>query len=347
MTSKTHSKAMLKRSTSARRDRVLSRRSQFPRNSSLVTRLILRILRPSMFAPSITGRVGVNAQRRHAHQRFHWLLQRERSRALRRAVVPRLRDEGGFTLIELLVVVGIIALLFVLIAPAFTYMKSGSDFTNGVYGIQGVLENARTYAKANHTYVFVGFAEVDASADPSASPQNAGNGRVAVAVVASKDGTGQFNYATSGQGADWTLNYNNGANLIAVGKLQRYENLHFLVNFGSWPFSADHPNMGRSQPGTFYTLGIAPSSVTPFAWPLGSPQNSGQYQFNKVIYFDPRGIARIAYSTNANEIVQVMEIDLQPTHGTLVPPNPSNQEVGNQAAIQVAPMSGEVRVYRP
>src|SRR6185437_4717600 len=93
--------------------------------------------------------------------------------------------ESGFTLLELLIVIGIIALLLVLIAPAFTNLKSAGDVTSAVYGIEGLLENARTYAKANHTYVFVGFAEVDSSVDPSASQQVAGNGRVAVAVVAS------------------------------------------------------------------------------------------------------------------------------------------------------------------
>jgi prepilin-type N-terminal cleavage/methylation domain-containing protein len=260
----------------------------------------------------------------------------------------------GFTLLELLIVVGIIALLLVLIAPAFTTMKSGSDFTNGVYGIQGVLENARAYAKANRTYVFVGFAEVDSSVDPSVSPQVTTGatpyGRVAVATVASKDGTRQFAYATSGQGSDWTANYSNGANLTAIGKLQRYENLHFLVDFPSWtPTAHPNSNMARYQPtGPPYSLGnTASTSVTPFSWPLGSPLNSGQYQFNRVIYFDPTGTARIASSSNADAIAQVMEIDLQLTHGTLVPPVPTNQDVGNQAVIQIAPMSGEIRVYRP
>jgi type II secretory pathway pseudopilin PulG len=270
-------------------------------------------------------------------------------------------------LLELLVVIGIIGLLLVLIAPAFTYMKNGSDFTNAVYGIQDVLENARTYAKANNTYVFVGFAEVDSSVDSSASPQvttgSTPYGRIAVAVVASKDGTRHFNYTTSNQGNDWQTNYADstkpeyrGGHLVAVGKLQRYENSHFLVDFPSWPPS-EHPtsNMARNQPtgGTnIYSLGRPippnPSSVTPFTWPLGSPLDSGyQYRFDRVIYFDPTGIARIAYQTNANEVVQVMEIDLQPTHGTLVPSPPTNQDVGNQAAIQIAPMSGDVRVYRP
>jgi prepilin-type N-terminal cleavage/methylation domain-containing protein len=263
---------------------------------------------------------------------------------------------SAFTLIELLVVMAIIAILLALIAPAFTSMKSSGDFNNAVYGIQGLLENARTYAKANRTYVFVGFTEVNSSVDASASPQVAGVGRVAVAIVASKDGTRQFNYATSCQGSDWTANYSNGAQLVAIGKLQRYENLHFLVDFGSWAPSA-HPNskMARYQPpgGTnIYTLGSQtppnPPSVTPFTWPLGSPLDSGyQYRFDRVIYFDPTGIARIANRTNADEIAHVMEIDLQPTHGTIVPPNPTNQDVENHAVIQLGTTDGAVRVYRP
>ena len=262
------------------------------------------------------------------------------------------RERGSaFTLLELLIVVGIIVVLLVLMAPAFTNLKSSGDVTDAVYGIKGLLENARTYAKANHTYVFVGFAEVDASVSPSGSPQVAGNGRVAVAVVASKDGTRQFNYATSNQGSDWTANYSSGANLIAIGKLQRYENLHFLgVNFGSWLPSA-HPNsnMARYQPtSNTYNLGTS-SSVTPFSWPLGSSLGNGQYNFTVVANFDPTGIARIATANNADEIASVMEIDLLTTHGTVPSPTPTpfNQDIGNHAAIQIAPMSGEVRVYRP
>jgi prepilin-type N-terminal cleavage/methylation domain-containing protein len=55
---------------------------------------------------------------------------------------------AAFTLVELLIVVGIIALLLVLIAPAFTYIKGGTDVTSAAYTIKGVLDTARTYAKS-------------------------------------------------------------------------------------------------------------------------------------------------------------------------------------------------------
>jgi len=280
-----------------------------------------------------------------------------------RAVGCRGDRRPAFTLIELLVVMGIIVILMVLVAPAFTSLKSAGDVTNAAYGIQGLLDNARTYAKANNTYVFVGFAEVDSSYDSSVTPQvttgSAPYGRVAVAVVASKDGTRHFQYATTNQGSDWQANYADvtkpeyrGGHLVAVGKLERYENLHYLnVNFPTWTPAA-HPTskMARNQPlgGTAYTLGVAPSSVTPFTWPLGSPLASNyQYRFNKVINFDPQGIARIAYSTNADEIAQTMEIDLQQNHGTVTPTPPSNQDAGNHVAVQIAPTTGAIRVYRP
>src|SRR5206468_9281753 len=57
---------------------------------------------------------------------------------------------SAFTLLELLVVVGIIALLLVLTAPAFTYIKGGTDITSAAYTIKGALDTARTYAQANN-----------------------------------------------------------------------------------------------------------------------------------------------------------------------------------------------------
>ena len=82
----------------------------------------------------------------------------------------------AFTLLELLIVVGIIATLLVLMAPAFTYIKGGTDVTSAAYTIKGVLETARTYAKANNTYTWVGFYEEDVS-QPSTIPRQTRDAR--------------------------------------------------------------------------------------------------------------------------------------------------------------------------
>src|SRR5437868_14931641 len=95
----------------------------------------------------------------------------------------------GFSLVELMVVIAIIILVSAFIVPAFTSIKGGGDFTDAAYRVARLLENARTYAKVNRTYVFVGLAEPDSSVDPSLSLEAATcatrYGRLSTAVVAS------------------------------------------------------------------------------------------------------------------------------------------------------------------
>ena len=262
-----------------------------------------------------------------------------------RVAVPRLRDEGGFTLLELLVVMAVIAIMMVLIAPAFTALKSAGDTTSAAYTISGLLEQARAYAMANNTFVWVGFKEVDASRDSSISPQIAGIGRVAIAIVASRDGTRGYDATNNSLSNPAWTNYANGANLVAISKLQRLENVHLAsdLNGVSYPPPAPPSNMARPYINlNYYVIGnAAAASVTPFDWPLGSALNAGQYSFQKVINFDPQGVARLQTSSNTNGIGAYMEVGLEQAHGTVVPSSP------NVAALQIDCMTGSTRKYRP
>src|SRR5438067_7276203 len=122
------------------------------------------------------------------HRRAAFALQKQCERVSAFTFAKQRERASAFTLLELLIVMGIIGVLLVLVAPAFTYIKGGTDVTSDAYTIQGVLDTARTYAKANNTYTWVGFFEEDVS-QSSTNPATAGTGRIVMSIVASKDGT--------------------------------------------------------------------------------------------------------------------------------------------------------------
>src|SRR4029453_10961255 len=125
------------------------------------------------------------------------------------------RSRAAFTLIELLVVMAIIVILMVRVAPAFTNIKSGTDVTSAAYTVKGVLDTARTYAKANNTYTWVGFFEENVANPASPNSDTPAVGRLIMSIVASKDGT---NVASTGPISPGSL--------IQVGKLTKIQNVH-------------------------------------------------------------------------------------------------------------------------
>jgi prepilin-type N-terminal cleavage/methylation domain-containing protein len=244
------------------------------------------------------------------------------------------RSVGGFTLVELLVVIGIIALLMVLVVPAFTNIKSGTDVTSAAYAIKGVLDTARTYAKANNTYTWVGLFEEDVS-QPSTNPATAGAGRVVMSIVASKDGTKVYdpnNLATI-----------DPTKLIQVGKLNKIENAHLWTHTDT-PSGTGSTFDTRPNVASTYCIGdSSPSnSATPFQYPVGSPAPSPQYTFRKAVQFSPGGEARI--NNNSNSLQTVAEVGLEPTHGAATP-SPSATPA-NIVAIQFTGVGGGVTIYR-
>jgi type II secretory pathway pseudopilin PulG len=253
-------------------------------------------------------------------------------RAFTSTVKPRGRS--AFTLLELLVVVGIIIILTALLAPAFTNLKSAGDVTSAAYTIKGVLEQARTYAKANNTYVWVGFFEEDVSTT-STSPATAGTGRIVMSVVASKDGT--IIYDPSSPAKITTTK------LTQVGKLTKIENAHLWTHTDT-PSGTGSTFDTRPNVASTYCIGNSSptNSTTPFQYPVGNPELAAQYTFVKAVQFSPGGEARIDNSTSTYSLQTAAEIGLEPTHGNRTPtPTPANI-----VAIQFGGIGGNVRIYR-
>lgn len=254
---------------------------------------------------------------------------------------------SAFTLLELLVVIAIIVVLMALLAPAFTSLKGAGDVTSAAYTIKGVLEQARTYAMANHTYTWVGFYEEDGSkpsAKPTATP---GVGRIIISAVASKDGSRYRDAlfdAANPPPFDNSVSprpLNNRVLLAQLGNLIRIENAHLATTqIGPNPptivnsYLVGHDQF-RSHPAS--TPAPTPPYVlnpTTFTYPLsGTPY----YVFEKSIEFSPKGSA----TKIDDSLTQVMEIGVQRTHVAVV-----DGADPNVIAIRVAGIAGNVEIYR-
>ena len=216
----------------------------------------------------------------------------------------------GFSLGELLLVMGIVAIMSALAITGFISMKKADSLNTATVTISTVLEQARAYAMANNTYVFVGFQETDAS-QPAYQAQTVGTGRIAVQAFASNDGT------------------MNLANCSAIDKLQVLNNvdLHATV-----------PSTGSlSRPATAPTYIVGGGSF-PTA---SSTIPSRNFTFSQVIAFDALGNVHIPDGGTHSDL-QYLEIDLQPSNGTVVSPTATNF-----SAVQVDAMTGAVSIYRP
>ena len=231
----------------------------------------------------------------------------------------------AFTLIELLIVVGIIGLLLVLIAPAFTTIKSGADVTSAAYTIKGVLETARTHAQANNTYTWVGFA---------GSIGETVTGNVALVAVTSKNGT---DLGTSINQVGNRVDITTG--LRPIGKVMRLDNAHIGDTGMPQPSPSPAPEFEtRASVNVNYRLGAS-----------GSQYNSDYYfveqgtQFDRWIRFSPRGEAVV--KGGGTQITQYAEVGLLPSHGTTLAAT-INPATGNLLAVQISGFGGNVRIYR-
>ena len=231
---------------------------------------------------------------------------------------PSLRSSRrGFSLVELLTVLLIISLLSALAVAALNSLGKSEGFNSATTTLSTLLEQARAYAMANNTYVFVGIEDTDAS-QSAGGTQNPGIGRVAIQAFASQDGT--LNLGAS--------------NLTAINRLQILNNLHVPASL-----SATSGTLAN-RPSADYSLGSTTGGTT---FPTVSSANaiiSRNFTFSKVIAFDALGIVHIPTSPAISGF-QYIEIDAEPTNGTTISANTTNV-----SAIQIDATTGAITVFR-
>lgn len=222
----------------------------------------------------------------------------------------------GYSLVELLAVLGIIAIVSSLIFMSIGGLTGSRNLNKAAYDVQGVLEQARTMAMASDTYTWVGFFE-----ESPGSPGVAGVGQVVISIVTSADGT---NVYSSLSGATQLP----GTRLVQAAKLMKIPNVHLASLSAA---AVTRPSVPAA------TYEVASSSFAngyTFTYPL----TGTTYTFSNIIQFSPQGDAtRIAGTPT-----QIMEIGLQPSHGSTAAT--SSKDV---AAIQIAGIGGHVTTYFP
>jgi prepilin-type N-terminal cleavage/methylation domain-containing protein len=234
---------------------------------------------------------------------------------------------GGFSLVEMLCVVAIISVLTSLVTFSVLGTKTSRDLANGAYNIQGMIEQARTYAMAENTYTWIGFFE-----ENPASPGTAGTGQIVVSIVASANG---MNLVTSANAPQLP-----SANLTQVMKLTKIPNVHLAVVPTA---SVTRPALASASPSDTYQVGSTdfPDPITSswsFVFPLGASTSSASYKFTQIIQFNPQGDA----TRISDNPTTLMEIGLQPAHG-----GTTSTGTANFAVLQVAGIGGQVITYRP
>ncbi len=141
---------------------------------------------------------------------------------------PQFVDKNrlGFSLVELLVVISIISVLAALSAPAIASLNRSGSLNRTLTDISLSFEQARAYAMANNTYVWVGL------------KQDAGSSRVMSATVAS------LNSVSS--------DLKNADNLRAISRVKTFDNVQLSSALQDLQgMSADASHIEQSTIGSF------------------------------------------------------------------------------------------------
>ena len=229
-----------------------------------------------------------------------------------------IRARKAFSLVELLVVIAIIAILTAAGGPAISALTSSGTANQNISQLSGILEQAREYAVAQNTYVWVAF-----------YPSTAANGskQVSVAVVASADGSDPASNSNSA----WQ-EYSYGAvpssTLSLVSKIVTLKQVS-LQSAGAFTFPSLPATPSVADP----INSVASNSNAGF-FTINLPGVGASTSFTQAVEFTPSGQAR-----NSASPVDVIDVDLKPQKGTV-------DDSSNVAVLRISGLTGETAVYR-
>jgi prepilin-type N-terminal cleavage/methylation domain-containing protein len=233
------------------------------------------------------------------------------------------RRASAFTLLELLVVLAIMAILVAAAALSLQGTNNSGKFNKAVGEISGIFDQARSYASAQNTYVWVALYQN--------TPANGGPLEVYAGAFASSDGTDPFAWTAA------TVTFPPGTftvgstttTLTQITRVYHFKGLHLQT--GTLPNAPTSPNF----PATASSAPPAPIFQITAQSDSGPVTLSGASSVYWVIQFTPTGAAR-----NQSNPVDSIWFGIQPSL------TQTTFDTHNIASLRVNGLTGSTTVYR-
>jgi prepilin-type N-terminal cleavage/methylation domain-containing protein len=214
---------------------------------------------------------------------------------------------SGFTLTELLVVLAIMGLMVLLAMPALSALRTSEGVNSAVNGVSLLLGQARNYAMAHNTYVWVGFYE-------STSTQTLTVGMVG---------------GTTSSVSDLA-----NSNYVPIAQVQYFPHLN-ITTVAS--VEASNSSMTSSSSKTPWANGTELNASTLAGFTQTAGGTTITFPQGSILQFDPQGEVNVSSS---GVLPHWIQFGLQPIQG-------GNTTNPNVAAVQIAGLSGAIQVFRP